>query len=184
MKRLFDLFIATLLAIVLFPVFIIISLAIKIDTKGPILFKQTRVGLNGRLFSIYKFRSMLAGADSKGPYYTRSNDDRITKVGAFIRKTSIDELPQVLNVLSGSMSIVGPRPNVLAQKKEYTEMEWNKRNSVKPGITGLAQATLRSAATPEQRTRLDLEYVDTYSFLRDVQIILMTVRCVFAGKGN
>ena len=166
------------------PFLLIVALAIKLDSKGAVIFKQTRTGLNGKHFSIYKFRSMVVDASSKGPYFTAVNDKRITRVGAFIRRTSLDELPQILNVLKGDMSIVGPRPNVPEQEKDYERAQWIKRNSVKPGITGLAQATLRSAATPEQRTALDLEYVDKSSIAMDLRIIMMTIIQVISKGGN
>ena len=184
MKRLFDLLVSLLASVCLLPVFFVTAIAIKLESKGTVLFKQTRVGLYGKHFSIYKFRSMVADASSIGPYFTKTNDKRITKVGAFIRKTSIDELPQLWNVFRGDMSIVGPRPNVPDQVSEYKEEEWVKRNSVKPGITGLAQAALRSQATPEKRTALDLEYTATASIAMDLRIILMTVKQVISKGGN
>ncbi len=184
MKRLFD---VVLSALILFPVLlvmIIVAIFIKSESKGPVLFKQERVGLHGKIFTIYKFRSMIIDAARQGPYFTQENDSRITRTGRFIRKASLDELPQLFNVLFGDMSLVGPRPNVPAQKNGYTEAEWNKRNSVRPGITGLAQAHLRSAATPEQRTELDLKYVDRSSLLFDFQIILVTALQVIFRGGN
>ncbi|WP_330925640.1 sugar transferase [Candidatus Sororendozoicomonas aggregata] len=173
-----------MLVILFFPLFIIVAMIIKIDSRGSIIFKQTRVGLNGKHFSIYKFRSMNADASNTGPYFTGANDKRITKFGGFIRKTSIDELPQLFNVLLGNMSFVGPRPNVPAQEKEYDRQQWIKRHSVKPGITGLAQATLRSEATPKQRTALDLEYVDRDSMTMDFHILFMTVKQIVSKGGN
>lgn len=184
MKRSFDFITALFVLIVTAPMLFIIAVLIKIESRGPIVFRQPRVGREGVEFCIFKFRSMVNGADKKGPHYTASDDNRITKVGRFIRKTSIDELPQLFNVLQGNMSLVGPRPNVIAQKGEYTENEWCKRNSVRPGITGLAQATLRSEATPEERTALDLEYVDKSSFVFDLQIMLMTVKQIVSKGGN
>ncbi|WP_067587596.1 sugar transferase [Endozoicomonas ascidiicola] len=184
MKRLFDLLVSLAAIICALPILLITAVAIKLDSKGGVLFKQARIGLNGKHFSIYKFRSMVIGAARSGPYFTEANDRRITRVGAFIRRTSLDELPQILNVLQGDMSIVGPRPNVPEQEKEYANNQWVKRNSVKPGITGLAQATLRSQATPEQRTALDLEYVDKNSMGMDLRIILMTVKQILSKGGN
>ncbi|WP_252179561.1 sugar transferase [Endozoicomonas sp. 4G] len=184
MKRLFDILVSLLAIICFFPLFVVVAVAIKLDSKGSVLFTQARIGLHGKTFSIYKFRSMVSDATEKGPYFTVGNDSRITRVGSFIRKTSIDELPQLINVLQGSMSIVGPRPNVPEQKKEYTQAQWQLRNSVKPGITGLAQATLRSEATPEQRTELDLEYAKKMSMITDFKIILMTIKQVLSKGGN
>jgi lipopolysaccharide/colanic/teichoic acid biosynthesis glycosyltransferase len=126
---------------------------------------------------------MVDGAATQGSHFTEDRDPRITRIGGFIRKTSLDELPQLINVLSGEMSLVGPRPNVPKQRVEYTGEEWSKRNAVRPGITGLAQATLRSAATPKERTSLDLEYVDKSGFVYDLWILVLTVRQVlFRGS--
>ena len=183
LKWAFDTFVALLLLGFLLPILALVALAIKWDSKGSIIYKQIRVGRYGKEFGIYKFRSMVANADQIGGYFTTEGDARITKVGAFLRKTSLDELPQIINVLLGDMSLVGPRPDVPAQKKNYTQQDWDKRNSVRPGITGLAQATVRSQAKPNERTRLDLEYVDKQSFWFDVKVLLLTVKQVL-GKGS
>jgi lipopolysaccharide/colanic/teichoic acid biosynthesis glycosyltransferase len=147
-----------------------------------VLFRQVRIGLGGREFGMYKFRSMVRNAAAVGPYYTNAADPRITRVGAFIRRTSLDELPQLFNVLAGDMSLVGPRPDVPAQRSLYTNGEWAQRCSVRPGITGLAQATLRSEATPEQRLALDLRYAREHSLWLDLRILAWTVGRL-AGKG-
>lgn len=166
------------------PILIGVAVAIYLSDSGPVLFKQRRVGRGGRDFFIYKFRSMVIDAERLGGYSTADGDPRITKVGRFIRRTSIDELPQLFNVLCGSMSVVGPRPDVPAQRALYTEAEWQLRNSVRPGITGLAQATLRSAATETQRKELDLQYAQQASLFKDIQIILLTFKQVFGKGGN
>jgi len=127
---------------------------------------------------------MFCGADKEGPHFTSSTDIRVTRVGKFIRKTSLDELPQLLNVALGHMSLVGPRPNVLVQQNEYTDEDWKTRNSVKPGITGLAQATLRSSASKQQRLDLDLEYVKKRTICFDVLILFLTVKQVFSRGGH
>ena len=119
-----------------------------------------------------------------GPASTASDDHRITKTGKFLRKTSIDELPQLLNVLKGEMSLIGPRPDVPEQKALYTKSQWIKRISILPGLTGLSQAILRSTATHEQRVSLDMEYVDKKSFFLDLKILWATLRSLFSGKGN
>ncbi|MFV1873085.1 MAG: sugar transferase [Oleiphilus sp.] len=182
MKRLFDLVLSIISLAILAPVMLVVALFIKKD-GGPILYKQVRVGLNGKEFKIFKFRSMVLNADKIGGYSTSQNDSRITSVGRVIRKTSIDELPQLFNVVLGDMSIVGPRPNVPAQRKEYSEEQWTMRNRVLPGITGLAQAVNRSAATWQERFDLDSEYVSRASFMFDLKIILMTVKQVFLKGG-
>ena len=183
MKRFFDVILSVVAVLFLSPVLIVISIIIKVSSPGGILFKQERVGKLGEPFFIYKFRSMVKNADKQGLYQTQKNDARITKVGKFIRKTSIDELPQLFNVVKGDMSLVGPRPNVFAQKELYSKIEWEKRNSVCPGITGLAQALVRSIGTPDERTRLDLKYVDKQSFFYDIYIIMLTIKQVLF-KGN
>jgi len=183
MKRIFDIISSLAALVILSPVFIIVSLVIKVD-GGPILFKQKRVGKNGITFSIYKFRSMVINAEKLGGYSTSTNDKRITKVGSFIRKTSLDEIPQLINVIKGEMTLVGPRPDVPAQRAEYSEIQWNKRNTVTPGITGLAQATLRSKATWQQRYDLDIEYIGKSSFFYDLWIIFLTIKQVLLKGGN
>ena len=183
MKRAFDILFSLTLIIILSPIFLIISILIKIDSQGSIFFKQERVGINEKIFIIYKFRSMVEDAESLGSFKTLAYDKRITKIGKFIRITSIDELPQLFNVLNGDMSIVGPRPNLLVQKNEYSSDDWRKRNSIRPGITGLAQALKRSNASQEERTRLDLMYVDNHSFSNDFYIIIQTIKQVFFKRG-
>lgn len=183
-KRLFDIGVSFVALLLVMPVMILLALLIKLDSKGPVIFRQERVGLHGQPFVIYKFRSMVFDAARHGPHFTRADDARITRIGRFIRKTSMDELPQLINVLVGNMSLVGPRPNVPKQKVEYTSKEWDKRNSVRPGITGLAQAKLRSTATAEQRTQLDFEYVDNASFFLDMWVILMTFKQVIFKGGH
>lgn len=155
-----------------------------LDSPGGAIFRQKRVGLGGRLFDVLKFRSMVTNADKIGGYSTADGDARITRSGRFIRKTSLDELPQLINVLKGEMSLVGPRPDTPMQEANYSPKEWAKRCSVRPGITGLAQATLRSEATPEERTRLDLDYVDRAGVGFDLQILGMTIRQVLFKGGN
>jgi lipopolysaccharide/colanic/teichoic acid biosynthesis glycosyltransferase len=150
---------------------------------APVFYNQSRVGLNGNEFTIFKFRTMVNNASSIGPYFTSDNDPRITKIGGFLRKTSIDELPQFLNVLIGDMSIVGPRPNVMAQKAEYTANDWNARNSVKPGITGIAQVYGRSNCTFEERLNSDLDYIKRQGLVFDTILILKTVIAILLKRG-
>ncbi len=183
MKRFFDILLALIALISLSPMFLIIFLLVRID-GAPVIFKQKRVGLKGEEFSIYKFRSMVVNAQMLGPYSTAENDSRITPIGRWIRKTSIDELPQLFNVLKGDMSVVGPRPNVPEQRDQYSVQDWNSRNSILPGITGLAQATKRSECGAEERLSLDLEYVKNQSLFFDVKIILMTVVQILHRGGN
>jgi len=183
-KRVFDIVMSLVTLLFASPVLIMVALLIKFESRGPVIFKQERVGRFGKTFFIYKFRSMVVDAATQGPYFTQANDPRITRIGRFVRKTSLDELPQLINVLKGDMSLVGPRPDVPKQRSNYTQYEWDKRNSVRPGITGLAQAKLRSVATLEERTRLDLEYVDRASITFDLWVIILTVKQVLFIKGG
>lgn len=175
MKRAADLIVSGAALVLALPFLALIALAIKLDSAGPVFYRQQRVGRFGRTFAMHKFRSMVRDADRIGSYSTVPGDRRVTRVGAVLRKTSIDELPQLLNVLTGEMSLVGPRPDVPQQRDGYTAEEWELRHSVRPGITGLAQATLRSYATPAQRKQLDLDYVRNANFLFDLKIIAMTL---------
>lgn len=176
MKRVFDIFVSISALVILCPILIIVSAFIFFGDRGSVFFKQERVGRYGRPFVIYKFRSMVMESDMNGSYQTQRHDIRITRVGRFIRKTSLDELPQLFNVIYGDMSLVGPRPNVLQQREYYSKEHWDKRNSVRPGITGLAQALIRSNGTPEERTSLDLQYVDKGSFVYDLYILVITIK--------
>ncbi len=178
-----DIVFSVLALAALLPIFLLAAFAISLESGWPVLFKQTRVGMQAREFGMYKFRSMVKNAAVMGPYHTASNDPRITRVGRFIRKTSIDELPQILNVLRGDMSLVGPRPDVPVQRADYTEAQWSQRCSVRPGITGLAQALYRSNCTQEQRVEADLRYTREANVWLDLKIMLMTVKRL-SGKGG
>ena len=184
MKRLFD-FLASLAGLVLLaPLFLVIALAIALDSPGPVFFSQARVGRGLVVFKMQKFRSMIEDAARQGPYFTTTNDTRITRVGRWLRKTSIDELPQLWNVLVGDMSIVGPRPDVPAQQQLYVAEEWSLRHVVRPGITGPSQASSRSEATFEERKDLDLRYAQNHSFKGDLVIIARTFVQVLGKGGN
>ncbi len=182
-KRLFDILISVFALLLLLPAFLVIAVSIKLDSPGAIFFRQTRVGRGGRPFGMLKFRSMVQDAEKRGGYSTIQGDPRITRLGRFLRRSSIDELPQLLNVLMGDMSLVGPRPDVPAQRVGYSEEEWQVRHKVRPGITGLAQATVRSQAKTGQRKALDLEYVAKASFWFDLKILARTVKQIL-GKGS
>lgn len=162
----------------------LVALAVRLHDGGPALYRQTRVGRGCRTFRMFKFRSMVIDADRTGGYATTTGDARVTPIGRFIRRTSLDELPQLLNVLRGDMSIVGPRPDVPAQESLYAPDEWRLRHSVRPGITGLAQAVSRSTATAQARTELDLDYARRASIGFDLKIILMTVRQLARKTSN
>jgi putative colanic acid biosynthesis UDP-glucose lipid carrier transferase len=180
-KRALDVSLALIGLLLLSPLFLLTALVIKLDSSGPALFRQRRCGFNGREFLIYKFRTMTVQEDGDHIAQAERNDPRVTRVGSFLRRTSIDELPQLLNVLGGSMSLVGPRPHALAHDNEYNKLVANYalRHHVKPGLTGWAQihGFRGRTLTPhdmENRVKLDLWYIDNWSFLIDLKILALT----------
>jgi len=176
-------FVFSLMAVIFFsPLMLFIIIAIKLDSRGPVIFKQSRIGIQQKDFYIYKFRSMVQNAPQIGEAYTAQGDKRITKVGQILRKTSLDELPQFFNVLRGNMSIVGPRPDVRTLAN-FNDPIYNKRFEVKPGITGMAQVYGRSATNYEQRRDMDACYVDKMSFILDLKLIMLTAFSVILRKG-
>ncbi|WP_308116366.1 sugar transferase [Priestia aryabhattai] len=192
-KRCTDIAGAIVGLLVLFVVFLIVGLLIKLeDPKGSIFFSQKRVGKNGEEFNMYKFRSMVSDAEAKlaellekneatGAMFKMKNDPRVTKIGRFIRKTSIDELPQLINVLKGDMSLVGPRPPLVREVNEYTEYQMQ-RLLVTPGCTGLWQVSGRSNVGFEEMVELDLTYISTRSLTADIKIICRTIFMLFGSK--
>ncbi|MDZ7859858.1 MAG: sugar transferase [Candidatus Krumholzibacteriota bacterium] len=192
-KRISDVIIAVAILLLVLPLIPVIIILIKIDTKGPLLFKQKRIGKDGREFNLYKFRSMVEGADntveslrqlsdSEGPIFKLKNDPRITSVGCFLRRSSLDELPQLINVLKGEMSIVGPRPNLPSEVAQY--LSWQKKRlDVKPGITCFWQIAGRSHIGFHEWMRLDLQYIEKRGFRTDLMIILKTFPAVIERKG-
>ena len=193
LKRAFDVVSSAVAMLLLSPVFLATALAVKLESPGPVLFRQVRVGKNGRHFKMYKFRSMRVDAEGRleslraqneasGPVFKMKNDPRVTRVGRFIRRSSIDELPQFLNVFAGEMSVVGPRPPVPDEVRQY--QRWQRRRlSVKPGITCTWQVSGRSNIDFDQWMELDLEYIDNWSLWRDVQICLQTIPAVLTSRG-
>lgn len=186
-KRALDiLFSLTLLILGLIPL-LIVALIIKIDSPGEALFKQERLGLGGKTFKIYKFRSMCVGAEKTGSgVYSGKNDARVTRVGKIIRATSIDELPQLINILKGEMSFIGPRPTLTYHPwklEEYTDFQ-KRRFEVRPGVTGLAQINGRKDIPWDRRIEYDVEYVDNMSFMLDFKILLKTIVKVFTMSDN
>lgn len=177
-KRILDVFFALLLLILLLPIFVIIAILIKIDSKGPVLFHQERTGYKGKNFNLCKFRSMAVSND----VHDFKTEDKHTKIGKILRKTSLDELPQLINVLKGEMSFIGPRPWITDYYENMTKKQ-RKRVDVKPGITGLAQANGRNGITIKQKINYDLEYVKNCSFKEDIKIIFLTVKAIFSCKG-
>ena len=186
-KRVLDV-IFSLMLLILGAVFLLfIALIIKIDSPGPALFKQERLGINGKVFKIYKFRSMCQNAEKKGTgVYSLKGDPRVTKVGKFIRATSIDELPQLINILKGEMSFIWPRPTLTYHPwklEEYTE-EQMKRFTVRPGVTGLAQVNGRKDIPWDERIIYDVEYVNNMSIKLDIKILLKTIVKVIKMSDN
>lgn len=186
-KRFFDIVASALGLLVLSPLMLIVAALIKIDSKGPVLFKQVRLGKDAREFEIYKFRSMCQGAEQMGTgQYSFAGDMRVTKIGKIIRATSIDELPQLINVLKGEMSIVGFRPPLTYHPwpiEEYTD-EQKRMFEVRPGITGWAQVNGRKHTEWHERIRLNIYYVDHISLWLDIKIIFMTVLSVLKNEDN
>ena len=181
-KRLTDILISLFMVIVTSPVMLITALIIKLEDGGPIMFTQKRVTYGEREFTIYKFRSMIVDAEKDGkPRPATEHDDRITKIGRFIRKTRIDELPQLFNVLKGDMSIVGPRPERIEHVQKYTEEipEFRYRTKVKGGLTGYAQVYGKYNTTAYDKIKLDLMYIENYSIVMDLRIIVMTIKVLF-----
>lgn len=205
-KRVLDLVITTLSLVFLSPILAVIAVAIKLDSKGPVLFKQTRIGRDGRPFTMLKFRSMLDNADqslhrdlvidlmrngrssnyaASGPkvMFKVNGDPRVTPVGRILRLTSLDELPQLINVLRGEMSLVGPRPDLPYAVEEYEPWHW-RRFEVLPGITGLWQVSGRSKLLPTEMLKLDVQYTDECSLRLDYAILLKTIQVVLRMVGS
>jgi exopolysaccharide biosynthesis polyprenyl glycosylphosphotransferase len=204
LKRTFDLMISALAIAILFPLWLLLALLIKLDSKGPVFYTQERVGMDGRLFLVFKFRTMKADADSEAhreyqrafiagraeanlgdatkPTYKLLSDPRITRIGKILRRTSLDEVPQLLNVLMGDMSIVGPRPPIPYEVEAY-ELWHRKRLDMKPGLTGLWQVSGRNRLPFEEMVRLDLFYIENWSLLLDLKIILRTGLVMLGGEG-
>jgi len=181
-KRALDLCLAVVVLVCFGWLLILIALLIKLEDGGPVFYRQERVGAFGRSFHLTKFRSMVLGAENKGAgILVEKNDSRITRVGRVLRKLSLDELAQILDVLRGTMSVVGPRPGLRYQAELYDETQ-RRRLSVRPGITGWAQINGRNAIRWPERIRLDLQYIDRLSFGMDVQTILRTIPALLAGS--
>lgn len=181
MKRFFDIILSLLAIIILLPAFAVIWLAISLTSRGAAVFKQQRAGKDGKPFTFYKFRTMKTSTDPFGASPKSDSDPRLTKIGRFLREYSLDELPQLFNILKGDMSIVGPRPLYLSQMTEWDSRQ-KKRLDVKPGLTGLAQISGRGQLTREQKLELDVKYVETASFGLDIKIMLLTFVNVFKRK--
>ncbi|MBI2095950.1 MAG: sugar transferase [Candidatus Omnitrophica bacterium] len=193
LKRVFDILISSVVLVVIAPALAVVAVAVKLSSKGPVFFRQVRCGRNGRRFTLYKFRSMVADAEARlaglkelnemsGPVFKMAHDPRVTRIGAFLRKTSLDEFPQLWNVLKGDMSLVGPRPPLPAEVTQYEP--WHRRRlSMKPGITCLWQVSGRNEVDFKQWMELDLDYIDHWSLWTDIKIMLLTARALITRRG-
>ena len=193
-KRTADVTLSAIAMVLLLPILAIIAIAIKLDSKGPVFFKHTRIGKDGKIIKIYKFRSMVDNAEDLIKKFTPeqmkeykenyklTDDPRITKVGKILRKTSLDELPQLINIFKGDLSIIGPRPVVADELKKYGP-NIDKFLSVTPGLTGYWAANGRSCTTYEQRMQMELFYVDNLSFKMDAKVFVKTIESVVSGRG-
>lgn len=179
-KTVLDFILAVIMLIILSPVMLVTAILIKFTSKGSILFKQKRPGKNGKIFTVYKFRTMITTTTKKGK--TLSDVERMTKLGKLLRKTSIDELPQLFNIIKGDMSFIGPRPLLVRYLPYYTKQQ-RRRHEVKPGISGWAQVNGRNAISWEQKFKLDVWYVDNISFKLDLKIFFMTIAKIFKHEG-
>ena len=193
-KRLFDIVLSLCGLVILSPLFLITAVAIRLDSKGPAFYSQKRIGKNGKPFKMYKFRSMCVDAEQQlerlaalnerdGPTFKITHDPRVTRVGRFIRKTCIDELPQLINILRGEMSLVGPRPPLPNEVAVYTPYQM-RRLGVTPGLTCFWQATKGEDTTFEEWVEMDLKYIRERSLKTDIKILFLTVRVVLLGKGS
>lgn len=186
-KRTFDFIVALVFLIILSPLFVILSILIKLTSKGPVFFKQDRIGKDGKVYKMYKFRSMCEGAEQmEGGVYCTKEDKRVTKIGKVIRATSLDELPQLINIIRGDMAIIGPRPVLTYHPwtfDKYTENQ-KKMFNVRPGLTGWAQVNGRKTVEWNKRIELNIYYVEHISLWLDIKIFFKTIFCIFSSKDN
>lgn len=186
-KRASDVIISVLMLIALSPILLIVAILIKLESKGPAIFKQERIGLNGKVFNIYKFRSMCVGAEKIGSgQYSFKGDSRVTRIGKIIRTLSIDELPQLVNIIKGDMSLIGPRPVLTYHPWKFNEYsnEQKKRFTVRPGVTGLAQINGRKALDWNERIKFDIYYTENLSLLLDIDIFFKTIIKIICASNN
>lgn len=179
-KRLFDIVSSVIFLLCFWWLYIIVAILVKKKLGSPVIFKQRRPGLNGKIFTMYKFRSMTDARDKSGKLL--SDAERLPKFGKILRATSLDEIPEIINVLKGDMSLVGPRPLLVEYLSRYSK-EQARRHEVRPGITGWAQVNGRNAISWEEKFKYDVEYVDSCSFLLDIRIIFLTIKKVFVKEG-
>ncbi|NIT59124.1 MAG: sugar transferase [Aliifodinibius sp.] len=183
LKRIFDICAAVVLIVLLFPLFLLVALLVKVDSPGPVFYRHFRAGKDGSLFLMWKFRTMKQDADKIGPGLTQDNDPRITRVGRYLRWLCLDEFPQLFNVLRGEMSLVGPRPEIPEIVRTYSEQQ-SRALSVKPGITGLSQINGRDDLPINEKLQYEIEYVDRWSLGLDLKILLKTIPAIVTARGN
>jgi lipopolysaccharide/colanic/teichoic acid biosynthesis glycosyltransferase len=183
LKRCTDVLISLIILIISLPLILIVAVAIKLDSKGPVFFVQYRTGLNGKPFKILKFRGMVHNALEIGPELTQVNDSRITRVGKFLRRTSVDEIPQVINVLKGEMSLIGPRPEIISITSKFSDDE-RRVFKFKPGITGYSQINGRQTLSPQKRVQMEIDYYSNANFWTDMMIATSTFRVIVSNEGN
>jgi len=182
-KRCTDIILSIVLLIISTPIIIIAAIVIKLDSKGPVFFVQDRTGLNGKPFKMVKFRGMVNNALEIGPELTQRGDPRITRVGKILRRTSIDEIPQMFNVLKGDMSLVGPRPEIISITSKYN-VEQKEVFKFKPGITGYSQINGRQLLSPDKRVKMEVEYYRKTNFRSDLLIVASTFKVILSNEGN
>lgn len=185
-KHIIDKIFGAILLMLIFPILALMAIAIKLNSKGPVIFKQKRLGKNGKIFDMYKFRTMYVDApdlrNKDGSTFNSDDDPRVTNVGKILRKTSLDELPQILNILKGEMSFIGPRPDLPDHYELYSEDD-KKKLLVRPGVTGYAQANGRNSNSWAQRIAMDIYYIENYSLVLDVQIFFKTIFSALKQEG-
>jgi lipopolysaccharide/colanic/teichoic acid biosynthesis glycosyltransferase len=182
-KRFTDILFSILILIIFSPVLFLACIAIKIESKGPVFFLHQRTGYKGKRFKLYKLRGMVDNALEIGPEITIKNDPRLTYVGKFLRRTSIDEIPNFINVLKGEMSLVGPRPDIISITDTYTD-DQKKVFNYHPGVTGISQINGRQTLTPEERVKMEIDYYNNSSFWSDLVIVMKTFLVVWNNRGN
>ncbi len=182
-KRCTDIIISSILLIISLPVVIIVAIAIKLDSDGPVFFVQDRTGLNSKPFKMIKFRGMVNNALEVGPQLTQINDPRVTRVGRILRRTSIDEIPQFINVLKGEMSLIGPRPEIISITEKFNN-EQKEVFSFKPGITGYSQVNGRQMLSPGERVNMEVDYYKKANFWSDLLIATSTFKVILSNEGN
>lgn len=182
-KRFTDIIFSLLILILTLPILLLTALAIKLESKGPVFFIQERAGHKGKPFRLFKFRGMIVNALEIGPELTQINDPRVTKVGRILRRTSLDEIPNFINVLKGEMCLVGPRPEIVSITSGYNNFQKNVFN-YKPGVTGISQINGRQMLTPDARVKMEIDYYDRATFWSDLKILIATVKVVLNNEGN